>query len=302
MRLPLFRRRRLIRRRGVIHLPDCLRDPESILVVSGPGPADVWSALLLCNNLQNHYRSARLTVVCREGDQGLFGLLEWHPELVPYTPGRGGEMRGDSLASLSGAGPDILFYPYDELRKRDSLLLLDAGASVCVSFSGDEVFNLSVRLPRTQPNPGRIHTFCEVLGIPPDREWKPTVPGEYLRDAATLIAPVSGRSIPHIAATAGASRLLTRAREEVPLKLVTITGRESVLSGQPRELEAALVRTAVLVATDEPVLWAEAAFLGARCVGLDERGVFPDWEGVTPAGDLTGFLDEWERAVREGWR
>lgn len=299
--------RRLIRRRPGIHLPDCLTEASTITVLSGPGDVDVWSALVLCNNLQRHFRGASLTVLCPERDAGLFSILEWLPEIVAYDGGRGGRGGGSSAAAegpsrLFGSRPDLLFVPYDRIPPGLTLTLLRIEPSVFVSFAADDAVNLEVRIGPEAGCPERIHRLCEVLGFGSDRKWRPSVTAHDSHCAAELLAPVSGRALPYIFASPGAAEILTKCHEEVPLKLVRSSGRDSILEGVDRSVRAALVQDSTVVATDEPSLWVEACFLGVPAVGLDPKGCFPNWGDRKPAGDRVEFLEKWENFITEGWQ
>ncbi|MBN1433712.1 hypothetical protein JW921_03065 [Candidatus Fermentibacterales bacterium] len=297
------RRRNLIESRGGIHLPGSLRSPSSILVASGTGESDVWAALFLCDSLQRHYGPGVLHVMCRKEDESLFSLLEWSPELVcAYGTDRRGAPEGQGVNDLRGLRPDMLFFPYDEMSDAMAGVLLEIRPTVLSSLAANEAVNLRVRLDQQVPLPERIHRFCRILGISPHPGWKPRCSRQDAGMASELLAPVSGRALPYIVASEGAAALLREAGEEVPLKLVQLSGKGSLgAEAVPRSVRAAVVQEASAVATDDASLWAEACFFGARVVGLDPSGSFQTWRSAIPCQDRASFFEGWERLIREGW-
>jgi hypothetical protein len=303
----LFRssRSRLISARKQIHLPDCLTNASSMVVVSGPEELDVWSALLLCNNLQKRFENVSLTVLCRERDVGLFSMLDWRPGIAVYDADRRKETREETreAESLRGSGPDLLFVPYDQIPADLTDTILRIEPSVVISFSGEDAVNLSVRIACTEAGQqDRIHRLCDALGFGSDREWEPSVTAHDSYAASELLAPVSGRALPYIFASPGAADVLRKCHEEIPLKLVQSSGRDSLVEGLGRNVRAALVQEASVVATDEPDLWVEALFLRVPVVGLDSKGTFPAWGEQQPASDRVEFLETWESLITQGWQ
>ena len=90
--------------------------------------------------------------------------------------------------------------------------------------------------------------------------------------------------------------------EEIPLKLVQSSGKDSLVEGLDRNVRAALVQEASVIATDEPDLWVEALFLRVPVVGLDRKGTFPAWGEQRPASDRVEFLETWESLITQGWQ
>jgi hypothetical protein len=137
--------------------------------------------------------------------------------------------------------------------------------------------------------------------MPPDRTWKPVLLKADLSKASAILAPVSGRFLPFIAAGEDALQVLKRAGAEIPLRVITVEGRNCELPKEGAAVRAAVVSSASAVVAGSPGLWAEACALGVPAVGLDPDGCFPPW-GRTPAGSRGELLEHWSDLLRQGWQ
>jgi hypothetical protein len=153
---------------------------------------------------------------------------------------------------------------------------------------------------QTTSQPDRLFTMCEILGIEPDREWSPSVPSCYVSSAAAILAPVSGRALPYIAATTAAAILLEKRRAEIPVRMVIVEGKRREIPEVSRGVMAAIAGGASAVATTDSGLWLKAHALNVPVVGLDTDGRFPDWGGA-PARNDDEFSTQWADLLRTGW-
>ncbi len=287
---------RALRSRKMLHLPDDLVSPEKLAVVVGRRREDIWAAIFLMHSLQRNFPDNTHFLICREGDGELAGTLQWLPETIYYseTPRTAASEAGEALQ-----GKAILFHPYREMDSETAAFIAATGVGVCVSTAGDPVVNLRVKV-QDSSQPERLFRMCEVLGIEPDREWSPAVPSAYISSAAAILAPVSGRALPYIAATTTAANLLEKQRAEIPVRMVIVEGKRREIPEVSRGVMAAIVGGASAVVTSNPGLWLKARALNVPVVGLDRNGRFPDWGGV-PAQDDAEFITQWSDLLRRGW-
>jgi hypothetical protein len=288
--------RRNLHSRRLLHLPDDLRDPRVLAVLSGRRREDIWAPLFLMNTLQKHFPDNTHVLVCREADTELAGVLRWMPETIGYdgTP----SSAADRARELMGEG-GILFHPYPVMDSESAAFIASSGVPVCVSTATDPVANITVRVGEGR-QPERLYRMCEILGITPERDWNPAVPDSFVSGAASILAPVSGRALPYIAATTAAAAILEKRRAEIPVRMVIVEGKRSEIPEITRGIMAAIVGGASAVATTDPGLWLKAHALKVPVVGLDLNGRFPDW-GDKPAADEGGFLAGWTELLRRGW-
>lgn len=274
--------------------PTVLEAPSTVAVVVGPEPGDIWTGLILLNNLIRHYSGAEIIAVVPDEEVDLLNLLPRVPSASPY--GRDRHSGGARL--IGGASEGTIAFCVSSGRAA-SRLLEQTGARVRVSAVRTASANLEVRLsPR--PVPEIVHGMCEALGISPDRSWKPvSLPDDSAR-ASQILAPVSGRSLPYIAADGGMLRVMRRLGAEIPLRVVEVSGRGSAVASEGRAVRAAVTAGASAVLADTGGLWAEAGALGVPVVGLDRRGTFPDW-GREPARSASDLSAHWAALLRQGW-
>lgn len=282
-----------------LHLPEDMRSPSRIFIYSGPGESDVWPALYLSCSLQRVYRETDLFVICREEDSRLFAMLDWKPGIVTY------DGRPSMPVTKPEETPDqhtLLFHPYLSL-KPDAISVLRgsrAGIRISPAVNGAPEVNITVRTG-VETYPAVLYRMCEILGITPDTDWKPMMPKQIQEKVAGLMAPVSGRTLPYIAATQKTINILEKHRAEIPLRTVSIIGKNAELQGLDRETRAAVTAGASAVVTDDPGLWADARALGVATVGLDSSGSFLPWSGEVPATSEREFIESWARLLRRGW-
>ena len=283
----------------IVHLPEDLRNPTRVAVYCGPTEEDAWPALYLARAVELAYRKAELTVICRSDVGWLFDALHWKPRILPYESRPSLEGRGASPVFDEGT---ILFHPYPAMDPAAAALFASSGAGLRVSAAVDcpDCVNILVR-PGTPVLPDRIHGMCAVLGMQPDRAWRPVVPGQVQEKASARMAPVSGRTLPYIAGTPRTVSLLEKHRAEIPLRTITIAGRNSEMGEMDRETRVAAAAGASAIITDSPVLWADARAMGVPVVGLDPAGVFQPWIGEAPTRTEKEFVEAWERLLRKGW-
>lgn len=286
------------RRSGrVMHLPEDLRDPARVIVYSGPAEKDAWPALYLAGYLQRAFGEAELTVVCPERDGGLWGMLRWAPTLLTYADR---PALPEGLAEGDGASRTILFHPYTETDPAAERVAAESSAGVTVSASAGESWSIRVR-SRERTYPEVLAVMCRALGIEPDLSWRPELLPEHAERASELMAPVSGRALPYIAVGTDALAALEKHRAEIPLRTVTVTGRQREFPDLDRPVRAAIVAGATAAAASDPSLWAEARALGVPAVGMDGSGSFPRWGGVQPSRDERELVDAWSGLLRRGW-
>jgi hypothetical protein len=277
---------------GEFHFPADLGDPRILTVVAGPGEGEIWPALYLLNSLGRCFPESGIEALICERDRDLLNILGRVPECRTYT------LQG-TPTSMSESGPGSIALTASSGRTA-SRLLESTGARVRVALDCMPGANLVVKLPGYS-YPERVHKACEVLHMQPDRSWKPLLMKADLAKASSILAPVSGRFLPFIAAGTDSLQVLRKAGAEIPLRVITVEGRNCELLKQSAAVRAAVVSTASAVVADSPGLWAEACALGVPAVGLDPDGVFPPW-GRTPAGSRTELLEHWSDLLRQGWQ
>jgi hypothetical protein len=287
---------RILRKRRMLHLPHDLTSPGILVVLSGGRREDIWAALFLMHSLQKNFPDARHVLVCRERDSELAGMLRWLPETLHYT-----DTPRDAAAEVSGIADSsaILFHPYDGMSPDDAAFIAGSGVPVCISTIENSAVNLCVRVD-DRARPELIYRMCEILGIEPDRTWRPVIPASWISGAASILAPVTGRALPYIAATTAAAGLLEKHRAEVPIRMVVVEGKRSEIPDVSRGVMAAIVGGASAVATTDPWLWLKARALEVPAVGLDRNARFPGWSGEK-ATDEDDFLQLWADLLRRGW-
>jgi len=280
----------------MLHFPDVLDSPLKVAVFSGRNREDIWAALFLMHTLQKNFPEAAHSLICRERDGELADMLGWLPDLIFY---------GDSPIA---ATPEIreklgkeavLFYPYDTMNGEDAGFIMGTGVGVCVSTATDPVVNLSVRIECSR-QPEALYSMCDILRLKPDRGWTPSIPSTYTERASAILAPVSGRALPYIVATTAVANIMEKNRCEIPVRMIVVEGKRKEIADITRGIMAAVVGGASAVVTTDEWLWLKARALEVPTVGLDRRGIFPDW-GTEPASTEGEFLLQWADLLRRGW-
>lgn len=285
--------------RTVIHLPADLREPNGLVLFSGPMESDVWPALFLCNSLQKEFRETELNVICPERDHRLFNMLNLRPSIHRYS---GKPEVPESLDRDKLSGSALLFYPYSRVIESDIDILLHSRCGIRIAPLKDrsKLINLTVRT-QSPYFPEKLEQMCAALGLSYDRQWKPVVRTHVKRAAEQKMAPVTGRMLPYIVTTSAALAVLERSRAEIPLRTVCLSGKNTDLSGLDRELKTAIVAGASAVATDNDDLWGDACAFGVPVVGLDRAGDFIKWHGAEASSQEADFVDAWVKLLRKGW-
>lgn len=285
--------------RIVIHLPSDLRDPDGLVLFSGPMESDVWPAIFLCNSLQKEFQDVELNVICPERDHRLFNMLSWRPTMHCYSgkPQVPGSLEGEKLSRST-----LFFYPYSKVIEsdRDILLHSKCGIRIAPLDQRSDLINLTV-MTRSPHYPEKLEQMCTALGLSYDRDWTPVVQTHARRAAEHKMAPVTGRMLPYIVTTATSLAVLEKSRAEVPLRTVCLSGKKTDLSGLDRELKTAIVAGASAVVTDSDDLWGDACAFGVPVVGLDRAGDFIKWHGVEASRLDTDFVDAWVKLLKRGW-
>jgi hypothetical protein len=283
----------------IMHLPEDFRSPSRMAVYSGPAEEDAWPALYLARMIERTYGETDLSIICRSTDGWLFDMLHWKPRIVPY------DVRPSLDALPEGSAFDegtILFHPYLSLDPAAVALISSSGAGIRVSPAVDGHPCLSIQIRTgTDIYPTVIHRMCASLGLEYDEAWKPMIPRQVQDRVSALMAPVSGRALPYIAATARAVVILEKSRAEIPLRTITIAGKNADMAVQDRETRVAVIAGASAVITDSTVLWADARALGVPAAGLDPSGAFMSWTGDAPSRTEKEFVEAWEQLLRRGW-
>jgi hypothetical protein len=292
-----FLRRLLEGRRGVsradeFHFPADIGNPRLLIVVAGPGEGEIWPALYLLNSLGRCFPESEIEALVCDRDRDLLNILGRVPACRTYG------LQGDP-PHHDDPGPGSLALSASPGRAA-SRLLESTGARVRIGLDRMPGANLVVRLP-DYSYPERVHKACEVLHMTPDRTWKPVLLKADLSKASAILAPVSGRFLPFIAAGAESLQVLRKAGAEIPLRVITVEGRNCELVKEGAAVRAAIVSSASAVIADSPGLWAEACALDVPAVGLDPAGSFPPW-GRTPAGSRSELLEHWSDLLRQGWQ
>jgi len=290
------RSRKALLDREMLHFPDVLDSPLKVCVFSGRNREDIWPALFLMHTLQKNFPEAGHYLICRETDGELTDMLSWLPDLIFY---------GDSPIAATAEtreklGKDaVLFYPYDTMDEEDAGFIIGSGVGVCVSTAINPVVNLSVRV-ECESQPESLYAMCDILRIRPDRGWTPSIPSSYTDRASTILAPVSGRALPYIVATTATANIMEKNRCEIPVRMIVVEGKRTEIPDITRGVMAAVVGGASAVVTSDEWLWLKARALEVPVVGLDRRGIFPDW-GAEPASTERDFLLQWADLLRRGW-
>ncbi|MFO8183533.1 MAG: hypothetical protein R6U39_05105 [Candidatus Aegiribacteria sp.] len=285
--------------RTVIHLPADLRDPDGLVIFSGPMESDVWPALFLANSLQKEFQEVELNVICPERDHRLFNMLSWRPSVHRYVgkPRVPGSLEGEKLSSGT-----LFFYPYSKVIEsdRDILLHSKCGIRIAPLDERSRLVNLTV-MTKSPYFPEKLEQMCGALGLSYHLGWKPVVREHARRAAEQKMAPVTGRMLPYIVTTATALGVLEKNRAEVPLRTVCLSGKNTELSGLDREMKTAIVAGASVVATDSDDLWGDACAFEVPVVGLDREGNFMKWHGVEASRQEADFVDAWVKLLKRGW-
>ena len=291
----LFRKRRTAPRGRMMHLPDDLLNPPRIAILAGPSGYDIWGSLILANSLTRSMPETEVAMIVSVADGDVLLLLERPVSVTTYDPD------GPKGRIYEGPLPEsgILFVVSEYPDARLHAVTRAFPDSIRIFTRPDESANLVLN-PGGMPTPSRMHALARLVGAQPDESWRPSLSREDMARAASLLSPGSGTVLPYMAATGRASQILRRSAAELPMRTVITDGRKNPLALQPPLVKAAIIAGASVVATDDPVQWAQASALGVPVIGLDRKASFPTWE-TTPSRGAAGFTAAWIELLARGW-
>ncbi len=286
-------------KKGVIHLPDDLIDPPGFLVYSGPEESDVWPAIHLMNTLHSEFPEKKLVVICSRRDSVLFNMLRLRPTVHSYEghPSIPDMIEGDSIS------PDtILIHPYKIVLNEDERLLSRIPCRIRMAPLSHSSKYINFRV-KTEADvyPDILSEMCSAIGITYDTDWKPSVPNRMEELVEHKIAPVSGRMLPYIVTTPSAISILEKRRAEIPLRTVTLSGKNSDFDHLDREIKTVIIAEASAVITDSDDQWGDACAHGVPVVGIDRSGNFLKWKDREPASNEDEFAEAWISLLKKGW-
>jgi len=279
----------------MIHLPDDLLSPERIAILAGSTGFDSWASLFLANSVARSLPGTAIEMILPAEDVDVTSMLDISPAVTAYGTGKGGgtadpgPLPDARIVMVVSEFPDSAIRPLAR-RFRDAIRIFtrpDDDANL--------VFNLAA-----MPVPARMYELSKLLGARPDTAWRPSMPRGEMARAAGLLSPVSGSVLPYMASTGRVADILRRQGAELPMRVVLMDAKDGPLAGQPSSVKAAVTAGATVVATDDPVQWAQASAMGVPVIGLDRKSAFPNW-GTPPARDAQGLADSWAGLLRTGW-
>lgn len=283
----------------VIHLPDDLLDPDGFLVYTGPEESDVWPAVYIANTIQREFPDKDLTVICNLRDTALFNMLRHRPSVHTYenSPRIPDAIKGDGISAGT-----ILLYPYPIVRSGAEKVLSGTicGIRLAPLLTSSPYINLRIKT-ETDVYPDVLQQMCSAIGIAYDTDWKPSVPNRMEEMVEKKIAPVSGRMLPYLVTTSSAISILEKSRAEIPLRTISLSGRNSDFNDLDREIKTVIIADASAVVTDSDDLWGDACAHGVPVVGLDTSGTFCKWKDREPASNEEEFVEAWVRLLKKGW-
>ncbi|MCD4701414.1 MAG: hypothetical protein K8S24_06095 [Candidatus Aegiribacteria sp.] len=282
-----------------IHLPDDLHDPDGFLVYSGPEESDVWPAIYIMNTLHREFPKKKLVVICSIRDSVLFNMLRLRPIVHSYEgrPKIPDMIEGDSISPGT-----ILVHPYTSVLSVDEKVLSETPCRIRMApLSQSSAFiNFRVKT-KADVYPDILAEMCSTIGLDYDSDWKPAVPNRIEELVEHKIAPVSGRMLPYIVTTPSAISILEKRRAEIPLRTVTLSGKNSDFDHLDREIKTVIIADATAVLTDSDDQWGDACAHGVPVVGLDRTGNFLKWKDIKPASNDDEFAESWVKLLKKGW-
>lgn len=286
-------------RNSIIHLPDDLIDPAGFVVYSGTAESDVWPAVFIANTLQREYPGKELIVICSSRDSDLFNMLRMRPSVHSYE---GRPKIPDTIDTDSIPAGMIFIYPYTELRNDAENLLSNTICRIRMAPLNHSSPYINLRIKtESEVYPDILSEMCSAVGISYDSDWKPAVPDRMEEIVEHKIAPVSGRMLPYIVTTPSALLILEKKRAEIPLRTVSLSGRNSDFDHLDREIKTVVIADASAVITDSDDLWGDACAHGVPVVGIDRSETFLRWNNNKPALNEEEFAEAWIRLLKIGW-
>jgi hypothetical protein len=282
-----------------IHLPDDLRDPDGFLVYSGPEESDVWPAIFIMNTLHREFPEEKLAVICSIRDSVLFNMLRLRPTVHSYEgrPKIPDMIEGDSISPGT-----ILVHPYATVLSADEKVLSGTPCRIRMAPLSHSSPFINFRV-KTKANvyPDILSEMCSTIGLNYDADWKPAVPNRIEELVENKIAPVSGRMLPYIVTTPSALSILEKRRAEIPLRTVSLSGKNSDFNHLDREIKTVIIADASAVITDSDDQWGDACAHGVPVAGLDRSGKFLKWKDKVPASNDDEFAEAWIKLLKIGW-
>jgi len=284
---------------SAIHLPDDLIDPNGFLVYSGPEESDAWPAIFILNTLHREYPEKNLVVICNRRDSDLFSMLRLRPTVHSYE---GRPRIPDTIESDSVSPGTILVHPYTIVQNGAERVLCRTVCRIRMAplSHASPCINLRVKT-KSDVYPDILSQMCSALKINYDADWKPAVPNRIEELVEHKIAPVSGRMLPYIVTTPSAISILEKRRAEIPLRTVSLSGKNSDFNHLDREIKTVIIADATAVVTDSDDQWGDACAHGVPVVGLDRSGSFIRWKDREPASDDDEFAEAWIKLLKKGW-
>ncbi len=283
----------------VIHLPDDLLDPDGFLVYSGPEESDVWPAIYIMNTLHREFPEKNLVVICSKRDSVLFNMLRLRPTVHFYEgrPRIPDMIKGDSISPGT-----IMVHPYATVLNGDEKVLSGTPCRIRMAPLNHSSPYINFRV-KTKANvyPDILSQMCSTIGLTYDADWKPAVPNRIEELVEHKIAPVSGRMLPYIVTTPSAISILEKRRAEIPLRTVSLSGKNSDFDHLDREIKTVIIADASAVLTDSDDQWGDACAHGVPVVGLDRSGNFLKWKDREPASNEDEFAEAWVKLLKKGW-
>jgi len=285
--------------KSVIHLPDDLTHPAGFVVYSGPDESDVWPAIYITNTLQKEFPQKDIVVICRKRDSDLFNMLSLRPSVHSY------ETRPeipDTLEADSISAGMIMVYPYAVVQTDAQSVLSGTICRIRMAPLGHSSPFINLRV-KTEADvyPDILAEMCSAIGITYNADWKPSVPNRMEEIVEHKIAPVSGRMLPYIVTTPSAISILEKSRAEIPLRTVSLSGKNSDFDHLNREIKTVIIADASAVITDSDDLWGDACAHSVPVVGIDTSGSFIRWQGTEPATNEEEFAEAWIKLLKKGW-
>ncbi len=283
----------------VIHLPDDLTNPTGFLVYSGPEESDVWPAMFIMNTLNREYPEKKLVVICSVRDRVLFNMLRFSPTVHSYE----GRPRIPDMIEEDSISPgSILVHPYTTVLSADEKVLSGTPCRIRMAplSHSSPYINFRVKT-KADVYPDILSEMCSTIGLNYDADWKPAVPNRIEQLVENKIAPVSGRMLPYIVTTPSALSILEKRRAEIPLRTVSLSGKNSDFDHLDREIKTVIIADATAVLTDSDDQWGDACAHAVPVAGLDRSGNFLKWKDRIPASNEDEFAEAWVRLLKIGW-
>lgn len=283
----------------IIHLPDDLLNPDGFLLIAGTVESDIWPAVYMANALQTEFPKKILTVICSRRDNELFNMLRLRPSVHSYS---GHPEIPDTIEGKSFSDGTVLVYPYANVNSEMERLLGSTSCGIRMAPVNHSSPYINFRI-KTESDiyPDILSEMCSAVGITFDPNWKPSLQKKVEKAAERMMAPVSGRMLPYIVTTSSAISILEKSRAEIPLRTISLSGRNCDFTTLDRDVKTAIIADASAVITDSDDIWGDACAFGVPVVGLDKSNSFIKWTGGEPASNESDFVEAWVKLLKKGW-